>query len=151
MFSEHLAQGLAQSHTQIPDGHSTPTLLNHPYPDEAGGADEMDPRNMWLCCKPCIPVFPRIPYGPVRVPNYLPVHPGGLNIPSSPQHNSTHGQGPQTSRASSQVLSHPLPLGKVIAFRSAAAAIGQASRSLPQTLINGQEQLLRISLRTELQ
>lgn len=125
-----------------------PTLLNHPHADEARGAEEMDPRNRWIPGKPYIPQLPPAPCSPFIEETQLFACARWRFERSLLSAAQLQGQGPPASRASSQVLQHRLPQGKVIAFRSAATAIGQASRSLPQTLINGQERLLRISLRT---
>ena len=122
---------------------ATPILLNHPRQAETRGADN-GPRNRW-----------QTPH-PTYIPRFL-QHPAALSFERPKL--STHGPsltvgawlGPPVLQGQPSCPAPSSPQGKIIAFRSAAAAIGQTSRSLPQRLINGQERLLRISLRTELQ
>lgn len=95
-----------------------PTLLNHPHADEARGAEEMDPRNRWIPGKPYIPQLPPAPCSPFIEETQLFACARWRFERSLLSAAQLQGQGPPASRASSQVLQHRLPQGKVIAFRS---------------------------------
>lgn len=131
--------------TPVPDESSYICPPQPPQPAEARGARVRRTPETAVYT----PQFPPPPCGPfISASGPFACAPAACPGPlcTAPLHRTPARPEPPGLQSGSRGLWHGLPQGKVIAFRSAASAIGQASRSLPQTLINGQEQLRRISL-----